>query len=108
VSLSDGPPYEAAAWLFELAAYPNLYLKLTTRTVEEASEGQSRPEAFFPKIVTAFGANRIAFGSNFPAHEGPMKRLLHEAQDALACLSERERTEIFSGTAKRLYPKLAG
>jgi predicted TIM-barrel fold metal-dependent hydrolase len=108
VSLSDGPPYKAAAWLFNLAAYPNLYLKLTTRTVEEASEGQSRPEAFFPKIVAAFGAKRIAFGSNFPAHEGPMKRLLHEAQDALACLSEGERAEIFSGTAKRLYPKLAG
>jgi predicted TIM-barrel fold metal-dependent hydrolase len=107
VSLSDGPPYKSAAWLFDLAGYPNLYLKLTTRTVEEASEGQSRPEAFFPRIAEAFGANRIAFGSNFPAHEGPMKRLLHEAQEALACLSNDERGEIFSGTAKWLYPKLA-
>ncbi len=107
VSLADGPPYKAAEWLFELAAYPNLYLKLTTRTVEEASEGQSRPEAFFPRIVETFGANRIAFGSNFPAHEGPMRRLLHEAQEALVCLSEGDRAAIFSGTAKRLYPKLA-
>ncbi len=107
VSLADGPPYKAAAWLFELAAYPNLYLKLTTRTVEEASEGQSRPEAFFPRIVETFGANRIAFGSNFPAHEGPMRRLLHEAQEALACLSEADRAAIFCGTAQRLYPKLA-
>jgi L-fuconolactonase len=49
----------------------------------------------------------MAFGSNFPAHEGPMRRLLHEAQEALACLSAKDRAEIFSGTAKRLYPKLA-
>ena len=76
--------------------------------MEEASEGQSRPDAFFPKIVAAFGAKRIAFGSNFPAHEGPMKRLLHEAQEALACLADADRAEIFCGTAKRLYPKLAG
>lgn len=107
VSLSDGPPYKAASWLFDLAGYPNLYLKLTTRTVEEASEGRSRPEAFFPRIVEAFGANRIAFGSNFPAHEGPMSRLLHEAEEALACLSAEDRAAIFAGTAKRLYPTLA-
>jgi predicted TIM-barrel fold metal-dependent hydrolase len=107
VSLSDGPPYKAAQWLFELAVYPNLYMKLTTRTIEEASQGQSRPEAFFPKVVAAFGANRIAFGSNFPAHEGPMKRLLHEAQEALACLPREARAEIFGATAKRLYPTLA-
>ena len=107
VSLSDGPPYKTAAWLFELAAYPNLFLKLTTRTIHESSAGLARPETFFPRIVEAVGANRIAFGSNFPAHEGPMSRLLHEAQEALACLPEKDRAEIFSGTAKRLYPKLA-
>ena len=108
VSLSDGPPYKAASWLFELAAYPNLFLKLTTRTVEEASEGNSRPDTFFLRIVEAFGANRIAWGSNFPAHAGPMSRLLHEAQEALAYLSSEDRAAIFSGTARRLYPKLAG
>jgi hypothetical protein len=37
-----------------------------------------------------------------------MKRLLHDAQEALACLPDSNRAEIFSGTAKRLYPKLAG
>ena len=108
VSLSDGRPYNAASWLFELASYPNLFLKLTTRTVEEASEGNSRPDAFFPRIVDAFGANRIAWGSNFPAHAGPLSRLLHEAQEALACLSSEDRAAIFSGTAQRLYPTLAG
>jgi L-fuconolactonase len=107
VSLSDGPPYPGARWLFDLAAYPNLFLKLTSRTVEEASKGASTPQAFFPRLVDAFGANRIAWGSNFPAHAGPMSRLLSEAREALACLSASDRAAIFAGTALRLYPVLA-
>jgi len=107
VSLSDGPPYRPAAWLFDLAAYPNLFLKLTSRTVEQSGEGASRPDHFFPTLVEAFGSNRIAWGSNFPAHAGPMARLLHEAQEVLVSIGSKDRDAIFSGTAKRLYPTLA-
>src|ERR1700730_3224850 len=35
-TLSDGPPYTAAADVFRLADYKNLYLKLTPRTIVEA------------------------------------------------------------------------
>ncbi len=108
VNLSDGPPYMSAAWLFELAAYPNLYLKLTTRTVEESAAGLSRPDEFFPRLVAAFGSDRIAWGSNFPAHEGPMARLVDEAREALSCLDAHDRDAIFGGTARRLYPSLDG
>jgi len=106
-NLSDGAPYRAASWLFELAAYPNLYLKLTSRTIEQSAEGASTPEAFFPKLVAAYGAGRIAWGSNFPAHEGPMSRIVDAARGALACLSAADRATIFSGTARTLYPALA-
>jgi len=105
--LSDGPPYAAAHWLFELAPHPNLFLKLTSRTVEQASEGSSTPQAFFPRLVAAFRADRIAWGSNFPAHAGPMSHLVDAAKAALACLSEADQAAIFSGTARRLYPALA-
>ena len=104
--LTDGPPYAAAKWLFDLAPHSNLFLKLTTRTVEQASEGNSKAEEFFPRLVAAFGANRIAWGSNFPAHAGPLERLTDEAKHALACLSDAERASIFAGTARRLYPIL--
>ena len=104
--ISDGPPYKSAQWLFDLAAYPNLFLKLTTRTVEQASEGKSTPGEFFPRLVAAFGAGRIAWGSNFPAHAGPLSRLAGEAKHALACLSQPEQASIFAGTARRLYPAL--
>jgi predicted TIM-barrel fold metal-dependent hydrolase len=105
--LADGPPYAAARWLFELARYPNLFLKLTSRTVEQASEGRSKPDQFFPRLVATFGADRIAWGSNFPAHAGPMADLLAEAHQALACLGASDRSAIFAGTARRLYPALA-
>jgi predicted TIM-barrel fold metal-dependent hydrolase len=104
--LSDGPPYRAAQWLFDLAAYPNVYLKLTSRTVEQSSQGSATPETFFPKLVAAFGAERMIWGSNYPAHAGPMSHLLDEAQQALSCLSEADRASILSGTARRLYPAL--
>jgi predicted TIM-barrel fold metal-dependent hydrolase len=105
--LSDGPPYRAARWLFDLAVHPNIFLKVTSRTVEQAAEGRSTPQDFFPRLVAAFGAERIAWGSNFPAHAGPMSRLLDAARQALACLREAERAMIFAGTAGRLYPALA-
>lgn len=105
--LSDGPPYRAAEWLFDLARFANIFLKLTSRTIEQAAEGASTPEAFFPRLVGAFGADRIAWGSNFPAHEGPMSRILEAARRGLASLNTADRTMIFAGTARRLYPALA-
>lgn len=106
VSLAGGPPYDAAQWLFDLADHPNLYLKLTSRTVEQSAEKGSTPEEFFPRIVQAYGAGRIAWGSNFPAHHGPMLALVDAAKAALACLSEDNRAAIFAGTARILYPSL--
>jgi predicted TIM-barrel fold metal-dependent hydrolase len=106
-TLSDGPPYRAAQWLFDLAGYPNLFLKLTSRTIEEAANGASTPQQFFPRLIERFGADRIAWGSNFPAHAGPLSHLLAHARDALSCIGAAERAAIFAGTARRLYPVLA-
>lgn len=107
-SLSDGPPYLAAADVFNLAAYPNLYLKLTPRTVAEAQNGKATPETFFPLLVSKFGAPRIAWGSNFPASEGTLPELLKTSQAGLSMLSPADRAWIFSKTALTLYPALAG
>ncbi len=49
--LSDGPPYAAAAPLFELARYPTVYLKATPRTFAECRNGKATPETFFKKLV---------------------------------------------------------
>jgi len=107
-AIEDGPPYAAAAGLFSLARYANLYLKLTTHNVRESRAGKGAPGSFFTRVVGEFGASRIAWGSNFPASEGSLPGLLAEARAALAALPERDRDWIFSRTAQSLYPALAG
>ena len=104
--LADGPPYAAAASLFALARYPNIYLKLTPRIFAEARGGKATPETFFPKLVGEFGAARLAWGSNFPASEGTLPALLQTARDSLASLPQADRDWIFARTAQALYPAL--
>lgn len=105
--LEDGPPYHAAEPLFSLARYPNLYLKITPRTFALAEKGASTCHDFFPRLVEEFGSDRIAYGSNLPANEGPLENLVQQAIDGLAALDEKDRNQILSGTAKALYPALA-
>ena len=69
--LSDGAPYRAAQDLFDLAAFPGVHLKLTHRALAAAAaKGASTPADFLGGWSTAYGAGRIAWGSNFPAAEG--------------------------------------
>jgi len=105
--VADGPPYAQAVSLFDLAALPNVYLKLTPRIFADVRKGQASPDTFFPQVVQAFGANRLAWGSNFPTSNGTLAEILATAQESLACLSEADRAWIFSKTAQKLYPALA-
>lgn len=105
--LEDGPPYAAATSLFALARFPNLHLKLSIHNIRESQEGKADAASFFGKVVQAFGAKRIAWGSNFPASKGSLKDILGESRAALASLSEDDRDQIFRRTALALYPSLA-
>ncbi len=106
-SLDDGPPYAAAASLFGLAKYPSVYLKLTKRNFEQAAHGRATPETFFPRLVGEFGAERLAWGSNYPSSEGSFAEILALAQKTLAVLPQKDRDWIFAKTAQVLYPALA-
>ncbi|HTM61515.1 MAG TPA: amidohydrolase family protein [Burkholderiales bacterium] len=83
--------------LLELKKYTNLYLKLTTHNVHDL------PPEFLVRVVKHFGAERVAWGSNYPAAKGKLKDLLQDARKALAGLAEREREQIFARTAKDFY-----
>jgi len=105
--LEDGPPYAAAASLFNLAQYPGIHLKVTPRVFTECRSGKATPESFFKKLVGEFGAARIAWGSNYPASEGPLSNLLAVARASVASLSQADQNWIFAKTAQSLYPALA-
>ncbi|MBR8123158.1 amidohydrolase [Burkholderia multivorans] len=103
----DGPPYANAASLFAMADLPNVYLKLTPRIFGDVKREKASAETFFPRVVEAFGAARLAWGSNFPTSPGTLTEILATAQDGLQCLSETDREWIFGKTALKLYPALA-
>ncbi|HEY2135604.1 MAG TPA: amidohydrolase family protein [Xanthobacteraceae bacterium] len=103
----DGPPYGADAAFFDLARYSQVYLKLTPLNVTPAEWGKATPETFFGKLIQTFGANRIAWGSNFPATDDTLAGILGKAQSSLAFASADERAWIFGKTAQTLYPRLA-
>jgi predicted TIM-barrel fold metal-dependent hydrolase len=105
--VQDGPPYADAASMFALADLPNLYMKLTPRIFGDVKKGKASAETFFPKVVQAFGAQRLAWGSNFPTSPGSLTDILATAQAGLASLSEDDRSWIFGKTAQKLYPALA-
>jgi predicted TIM-barrel fold metal-dependent hydrolase len=106
-NLESGAPYPDAQPIFDLAAFPNLHCKISPRTFETARRGKATPDTFFPALVKAFGAERIAFGSNIPSDAPPLKRTIDDALVCLAALSPKDRAQVLGGTAKRLYPTLA-
>ncbi|QGZ66133.1 amidohydrolase family protein [Paraburkholderia acidisoli] len=105
--LKDGAPYARAANFFELAALPNVYLKLTPKNGDDAKSGAATPETFFPKLIAEFGAQRLAWGSNYPTSPGTPGEIFQTMRDTLECVSAEDRAWIFGKTAQRLYPALA-
>ncbi|MBI1218589.1 MAG: amidohydrolase family protein [Rhodobacteraceae bacterium] len=105
--LEDGPPYAGCAGLFDLARFDNVYLKITPRTFDLAQAAPGGADAFFPHLVRVFGADHLAFGSNYPASAGPLKKLIAQGQACFAALSETERSWVWGRTAEILYPNLA-
>lgn len=105
--LSDGRPYNAARDLFDLAAHPGVHLKLTHRALAASAKGRSTTPEFLADLVAAYGAGRIAWGSNFPAAEGTPATILAEAREAVASLPAADQEMVFGGTAAAFYPSLA-
>ncbi|MRW91816.1 amidohydrolase family protein [Duganella sp. FT80W] len=103
----DGPPYANAKSMFDLAPLENIYFKLTPRIFGDVKKEKASADTFFPAVVKEFGAQRLAWGSNFPTSPGTLAEILATAQKGLASLSDEDRAWIFEKTAKQLYPSLA-
>ena len=103
---SGGPPYAAAAPLFSMAKLPNIYLKYTTPGLERLEKSKTDAAAFMTRLVAEFGADRIAWGSNWPNNPGTMADHLRMAKAAIAGLSQADQDAILGGTALKLYPSL--
>jgi L-fuconolactonase len=102
------PPYGVLDPLFALAQNPNVYIKTAINNIAAAREAGGAPEVLYEKLVQVFGAKRIMWSSNYPAHPkfGSIKSRLDESKKALASLGQADRDWILGGTALAFYPAL--
>ncbi|MDR1824744.1 MAG: amidohydrolase family protein [Bifidobacteriaceae bacterium] len=84
----------------QVAAQPNVYLKLSGLYVPDQQYGELAHAA-----RVAFGAERLMWGSDYPVAtlHGPADGPWRQAQLAAATWSAQEQAALFGGTAARAY-----
>ena len=102
------PPYEILEPLFAFADNPNVFLKTAINNIAAAREAGGTPEQLYGALVKRFGAKRIMWSSNYPAHPkfGSIKARLDEAKQALAFLGKEDQAWILGESALSFYPAL--
>ena len=108
--VEGGPPFTQAQPLFELARYPNLYLKYTTTMFEACRAAEVVPHEFFGQLIEHFGAERLMWGSNYPANhepEWPYETTAAVAREMAAHFAEGEQRLVLREAALALWPELA-
>ncbi|WP_049573827.1 amidohydrolase family protein [Nonomuraea sp. SBT364] len=103
-------PGELEPWrglVRELAAYPNVFCKLSGM-VTEAGRTSWRVADLRPyaeTVLEAFGPERVMFGSDWPVCllAAGYERVAEAAEELCAGLSDGERADVFAGTARRAY-----
>ncbi len=102
------PLYDVLAPLFALAQNPNVFIKTAINNIAAAREGGGTPAQLYTKLVEVYGAKRIMWSSNYPAHPkfGGIKPRLEESKKALAHLSADDQAWILGNTALSFYPSL--
>ena len=96
-----------AAPLAELAACPNVACKLSGM-ITEADWRSWQPADLRPYVdhaLACFGPERLMYGSDWPVClvAGDYQQVFDALQQNLAGLSDRQREEIYCGTAARMY-----
>jgi L-fuconolactonase len=90
----------------ELAAWPNTVAKLSGLVTEAAKNATASAfQPFAEVLMTAFGPDRLMFGSDWPVCllASDYHDVVRLAETLTAGLSKSERTAVFAGTAARVY-----
>ncbi len=79
-----------------------------SHAIAAAREGGGKPAALYAKLVDVFGAKRIMWSSNYPAHPkfGRVKPPLNESKKVLAFLSAEDQAWTLGKSALAFYPAL--
>jgi len=85
-----------------LADFENIYLKVSTRVLV-----QNDPVRIVDRLTKHFGAERLLWGSDYPAsHERSYRDWVELARTSTRNLSQTETDRFLAGTALELWPEL--
>ena len=105
----ESDSFEESKPVIALARFSNVYLKLCPNNSYALREAKGTPKRFYGALIDAFGARRIMWGSNYPAHwdhYGKIEDRLPLMQEDLSFLSVEDRRWFFGDTALTVWPSL--
>jgi L-fuconolactonase len=101
---AGGTPYGHLEELGQLARFSGVHLKITPPAIKRLrDEPGANVTEVLAKLVGMFGAERLTWGSNFPASAGTLTQLRDDIEALLPELDETQRTAILGGNAARIY-----
>jgi L-fuconolactonase len=104
LSAEAGPPdYGLDAALAALIDYGNCYLLLSTINLARLAAGGMAPAPVLERLVAAFGAGRIMWGSDIGQSKGTYAELCGYARAAVSTLTETDRRLVLGGTGRAVY-----
>jgi len=109
LKVGDPPFFDRIKPVLDLAPYPNLYVKIAVNNSFALRESKAEAQDFYGLLVDRFGARRIMWGSNYPAHSsvyGTLRERKDMGTNDLSFLGEEERRWILGETALSLWPNL--
>lgn len=90
--LTGGLRYPAARPLFDLAAFPNVHLKVSTIALDHARDGGGDPRDFVEALAVAFGPDRLQWGSDWSqTHDRAFAELVADAHRSFGVLGDDAR-----------------
>jgi predicted TIM-barrel fold metal-dependent hydrolase len=101
---SGGRPYPHLEELGQLARFGGVHLKITPPALKRLKdEPDADATEVIARLVDIFGADRIMWGSNFPASAGTLAELRASIEAHLPALDDEQRAAILGGNAARIY-----
>jgi L-fuconolactonase len=102
----EGPPEFGLGRVLDLARFDRLYLKLSTVNLLRLESAGVEPRPIVRRLIDAFGARRIMWGSDAPNTPGDYTQMVQRMCAALADVSEEDQRWIWADTARDVYPGL--
>lgn len=112
IKMDGAPPEDVAlAQLRAAAAFPNVYCKLSGMmelrcTMRPAPTALTHYQPYLDILWSAFGADRLLFGSNWPVSDRSQRsyaEVLQLAKDYVATKPKTAWAKVFARNAKRVY-----